>query len=530
MRQYADFSGRARRKEYWMFALFHSIFLVGAMLLDNASGLAFKGFIYGPLYAIYTLALVIPSLALTVRRLHDTGRSGWAILYSLIPLAGAIIVFVFSVQEGNQGDNKYGRDPKATAWQGLSQRAQQKTAGILFMGAAAVLIIAPLLMIAEIGYGSTFNLPFYISSIVQLIVTFFAGIYLMKGTAKTALWLLLTASAIYLLLNVSDVINILLKTELLESDSMTLLYILQCVGFVLWLVFGALVAALLFMPANRQLVRTTAALTIIFAAISMLCRFSFQFSLASNHISASNILYLVGFILISVAYIVFAGMYPTLQPASQSGSVTAAKPAAMPSATNVSVPPVPAAPPAPPASSPVMFAEDKIKAIKAAVVPFVKWNTQYSGSATYHSCNAQTLLRATEILRDINSISQNVYYVVDTPDGSLGRDRFGFFTEAPIKSNGICLEPDSDKAATVDALSLTAFGDAVKSQSSVAILKSQGQYASFMLEMECGHCGYKSPVETKEGDFERQCYSCGTVNRTRRGKITVMTPFGMAEI
>jgi len=176
------------------------------------------------------------------------------------------------------------------------------------------------------------------------------------------------------------------------------------------------------------------------------------------------------------------------------------------------------------------IAIDKIKAIKAAVVPFVKWNTQYSGSATYHSCNAQTLLRATEILRDINSISQNVYYVVDTPDGSLGRDRFGFFTEAPIKSNGICLEPDSDKAATVDALSLTVFGDAVKSQSSVAILKSQGQYASFMLEMECGHCGYKSPVETKEGDFERQCYSCGTVNRTRRGKITVMTPFGIAEI
>jgi transposase-like protein len=68
------------------------------------------------------------------------------------------------------------------------------------------------------------------------------------------------------------------------------------------------------------------------------------------------------------------------------------------------------------------------------------------------------------------------------------------------------------------------------SQSMVALLKSTGQYASFVLQMECGHCGYKSPVETKGGSFERQRYACGTVNKTQRGKINVMTQSGFVAI
>jgi hypothetical protein len=120
--------------------------------------------------------------------------------------------------------------------------------------------------------------------------------------------------------------------------------------------------------------------------------------------------------------------------------------------------------------------------------------------------------------------------VADTPDGSLGRDIFGFFTEAPLKTTALDLGPSAQPAAPVGAVSLTAFGDAMKSQASVAALKSAGRYASFVLQLECGHCGYKSPVETQEGEFERQCYSCGTVNKTRRGTINVLTSSGFVEI
>jgi hypothetical protein len=160
----------------------------------------------------------------------------------------------------------------------------------------------------------------------------------------------------------------------------------------------------------------------------------------------------------------------------------------------------------------------------------VNWHEQKSNGYTYHSCKAQTLYRATEILRSLSFVPQNTYYVVDTPDGSLGRDIFGFYTEALIKSSGISLETNSQKTTPVETRSLTAFGDAIKSQGSVASLKSMGQYASFILQMECGHCGYKSPVETKEGSFERECYACGAVNKIQRGKINVSTQSGFVAI
>ena len=101
--QYADFSGRARRKEYWMFFLFNMIFAYGLQIL------AFAAEVPALLFAavIYTFAVLIPSLAVGVRRMHDVGKSGW---YILIP----IYSFVLAVTEGEQGENQYGKDPKAT--------------------------------------------------------------------------------------------------------------------------------------------------------------------------------------------------------------------------------------------------------------------------------------------------------------------------------------------------------------------------------------------------------------------------------
>ncbi|MCB1171245.1 MAG: DUF805 domain-containing protein [Leptospiraceae bacterium] len=116
LKQYVDFNGRARRKEYWMFYLFNMIFSVVAATLDNMLGLTFvEGVPYGFLYLAYILAVMLPALGVTIRRLHDTGKSGWMFLVVFIPLAGPIWLLVLMVLEGTQGDNEYGPDPKAGA-------------------------------------------------------------------------------------------------------------------------------------------------------------------------------------------------------------------------------------------------------------------------------------------------------------------------------------------------------------------------------------------------------------------------------
>jgi uncharacterized membrane protein YhaH (DUF805 family) len=112
LKNYVGFSGRARRKEYWMFVLFNILFAVAAMVLDNVLGLASEKLHYGPIYGLYALAVFLPGLAAGVRRLHDTDRSGWWLLLCLVPLVG-LVVIVFLALEGTPGGNRFGPDPKA---------------------------------------------------------------------------------------------------------------------------------------------------------------------------------------------------------------------------------------------------------------------------------------------------------------------------------------------------------------------------------------------------------------------------------
>ncbi len=109
---YANFNGRARRKEYWMFTLFQLIFIYGGMLILGGIAYAIDSpFIIFAIY-IYIFATLIPSLAVGVRRLHDVGKSGWFYLIILIPFVGPIWLFVLTVTEGDKGANQYGPDPK----------------------------------------------------------------------------------------------------------------------------------------------------------------------------------------------------------------------------------------------------------------------------------------------------------------------------------------------------------------------------------------------------------------------------------
>ena len=112
LKKYATFNGRARRKEYWFFALFNFIISIVLMVIDGVTGTLNAEVGIGMLGGIYTLAILIPSIAVSVRRLHDTDRSGWWLLIILIPFIGAIVLLVFTVLDSTPGENQFGPNPK----------------------------------------------------------------------------------------------------------------------------------------------------------------------------------------------------------------------------------------------------------------------------------------------------------------------------------------------------------------------------------------------------------------------------------
>lgn len=106
LRQYLDFTGRARRTEYWMFTLFSVVISIALLLIGYGLDIRF-------LDAIYSLAVLLPSLAVSARRLHDTGRSGWWQLLSIIPIIGTIILIVWFATDGRPEPNQWGANPKS---------------------------------------------------------------------------------------------------------------------------------------------------------------------------------------------------------------------------------------------------------------------------------------------------------------------------------------------------------------------------------------------------------------------------------
>ena len=115
LHRYADFSGRSRRKEYWMFfllciAVSVAISIVGSIGAGTGGDMNFLGSL---LMGLFFLAIIVPSIAVQVRRFHDQDKSGWFVLLNFIPLIGGLIVFVFMLLEGTRGPNQYGPDPKA---------------------------------------------------------------------------------------------------------------------------------------------------------------------------------------------------------------------------------------------------------------------------------------------------------------------------------------------------------------------------------------------------------------------------------
>jgi uncharacterized membrane protein YhaH (DUF805 family) len=108
---YANFKGRAQRKEFWMFNLFAFVFGILLVIIDGITGSLDPISGFGLFSGVFVLALIIPTIAVGIRRLHDTGRSGWWYLLSIIPLLG-LIVLVFWCFDSDSEENKYGKNPK----------------------------------------------------------------------------------------------------------------------------------------------------------------------------------------------------------------------------------------------------------------------------------------------------------------------------------------------------------------------------------------------------------------------------------
>ena len=111
LRNYAVLAGRASRQEYWMFVLVNIVISIGLRLIDT--------FVFnipieriGPVYTVYGLGVLVPSITVTVRRLHDIGKSGWYLLLAFIPVVGGFVLLIMTCLASQPGDNQYGPDPR----------------------------------------------------------------------------------------------------------------------------------------------------------------------------------------------------------------------------------------------------------------------------------------------------------------------------------------------------------------------------------------------------------------------------------
>lgn len=110
--KYAAFNGRARRSEYWFFVLFKWLIICSIAIISNSQGEdTLMAQVGTGIFMVFYCALIIPSLAVSVRRLHDSGKSGWFILLNVIPLFGGLILLIFYFMDSDEGTNMYGKDP-----------------------------------------------------------------------------------------------------------------------------------------------------------------------------------------------------------------------------------------------------------------------------------------------------------------------------------------------------------------------------------------------------------------------------------
>jgi len=224
LRQFADFEGRAKRQEYWMFMLFNTIFLVIALILDNILGITFgRTIFYGPIYTLYALVVFIPGLAVSVRRLHDIGKSGWYYLILLIPLAGPIWFLVLMIRESDKAKNQYDlvHDDNNTLAQSeiyenslLSFASNGKTKDILVLAIVIWMFVTEMFWVIIPRILENMNVILYetswfrpLSLFMSIVWSFVPIVLALVVKDKTKQLILLIIGAVYLVVNLTGAIT-----------------------------------------------------------------------------------------------------------------------------------------------------------------------------------------------------------------------------------------------------------------------------------------------------------------------------------
>jgi len=285
LRHYADFSGRARRMEYWYFTLFNALFAIVwifamalmAALGDRPGDQAMVLMIY-----LSWMALVmLPGLAVAVRRLHDTGRSGWMVLIALIPFVGTIWLIVLMATEGKRGWNEYGPDPKATP-ESYDDRAKLYSLGVALTVTFSFSLLANFLL----PYGVA---PlFMITNILVDGAMLTAGILLLRSgdreKARGALMLLMIATLIVVLRGLSSFLHF---NEFIEHGHWAT--VVNVVTYPLLYLSIALFCAALLFARNPRMIRHAGTVMIVLWAVNLLWR-TYSMQLYASMIHPGQIL------------------------------------------------------------------------------------------------------------------------------------------------------------------------------------------------------------------------------------------------
>ena len=314
---YAEFSGRARRQEYWMFALFNVIFAFVLTFIITYIAIINS---YDPTlastfaYYSYLIAVMLPGLAVAVRRLHDTGKSGWMMLVSLIPIVGGIWLFVLMVTDSQPEENEYGPNPKLYS-EALDDMKRLKIAGVTLIVAASMGILArmvlSILYVINLDYFNYWN----ILGLIVHILLLTAGIYLLKekqligmlGKGKSMM-IMLVAVSLSVLFGLWGSINSILHIQLFgwQIAANELIYLTMFLSFALFS------AAVLFTPQNKNLIRKAAVTVIVLAGFLLLWQVYFiinRIGYTNNDWQIAERLLNLFYNLLPVAFIVLAGTY-----------------------------------------------------------------------------------------------------------------------------------------------------------------------------------------------------------------------------
>lgn len=311
LRQYADFSGRARRKEYWMFMLFNMIFsFVWSFLLTLVMILIYGDIENTTIAYYYSVAVILPGIAVSVRRLHDTGKSGWWMLIGLIPIVGGIWLFILMLADSQPKANDYGQNPK-TSPRKFSEHAKLKSAGVTLIVASAVVLLMNVFNMVSFGsYGNNFY--YLIPRMISLILLIAAGIFLssekqispLREAGRNAMMMLLIASALFFLMRCvglfQSIGGIRWNVMMFGNYIYTLLYLL----------IACFAASILFMPQNKKHIRIVTICVIVFSGVHLLWEIFASMEYMSGYTMdpMSQISYLSN-ILLPIAYIILAWTY-----------------------------------------------------------------------------------------------------------------------------------------------------------------------------------------------------------------------------